>query len=251
MNTKKKLLEIQSLSVFFRDPEKPLQEIRAVQEVSMDILEGSFTSVVGESGSGKTVLSLSVTGLERSYRKTGQILWHGGEAKIRYVFQDSGQALNPVRRIGWQIGELGFTRREVLEYLEYVQMQDPQRVYQSYPHELSGGMRQRALIAMALIAKPRLLIADEPTSSLDAEVELEILKLLERIKKEKNLTLLFITHNMAQALEHSDHIAVMHQGRMVETLERGGRGFCSQDPPSKKTFCGKFLEGGPSDACGD
>ena len=127
-------------------------------------------------------------------------------------------------------------KARALEYLVAVQMRDAARVYHSYPHELSGGMRQRAMIAMALISQPRLLIADEPTTALDAAVETEILKLLVKIQQERKLSILFITHDMAHAVSYSDAIYVMDRGCLVERLEPQEGVFHPRTDCAKKLF---------------
>ena len=225
------ILEIQQLNIVFLDPHKVNQKIEAIKDLNLSLEEGSFTSIVGESGSGKSVTSLSITRLIKPYSLSGRVLWRSGSiqkdllrldenelTKIRgkeisYVFQDPASCFNPVLRVGRQISEAYIAhcganpskaKAATLEFLSAVQMKDAERVYRSYPHELSGGMRQRAMIAMALIASPGLLIADEPTSALDSGIENEILELLLKIKKERKFTVLFITHDMALASNFSD-----------------------------------------------
>ncbi len=267
MEAKLPILEVLNLRVSFQDPVNPSQKIEAVRGISFEAAEGSFTAIVGESGSGKSVTSLALTRLTQTKDVTGQVFWRGSRTKkdlltlndselldvrgkeIAYVFQDPASSLNPVLRVGPQIAEAyrahfdvsrDHSKNRALEYLEAVQMKDALRVYQSYPHELSGGMRQRAAIAMALIAEPRLLIADEPTTALDANVETEILNLLLKIKRERKLTILFITHNMAHACSYSDVIYVMNQGKMTERLTPSADGFHPRTDYAKKLFAASF-----------
>ena len=261
------ILEIKDLRVSFLDPHNASQTIEAVKDANLALEEGAFTSIVGESGSGKSVTSLSITRLTKPHQISGEILWRGGHheknllalnekellgirgKEIAYVFQDPGSSLNPVLRVGPQIAETyrahfdvdaNQAQNRALELIAAVQMRDANRVYQSYPHELSGGMRQRAMIAMALIAEPKLLIADEPTTALDSEVEKEILRLLVKIKEERKLTILFITHDMGHASAFSDRIYVMGKGEIAEKLERSAQGFLPKSEDAKKLFSASF-----------
>ena len=266
------LLEIENLSVSFLDPHRPLQKIEAVKKVNIALSEGTFNSIVGESGSGKTVTSLAVTRLLKAHAVSGKILWRteGKEEdllslnekeflnirgkEISYVFQDPASSLNPVLRVGTQIAEAyrahfdaddRQAKKRALEFFSAVQLKDVERVYQSYPHELSGGMRQRVMIAMALITSPRLLIADEPTTALDSEVEKEILNLLLKIKEERKITILFITHDMAHAASFSDVIYVVKSGTVTERLERTPQGFVAAGDYAKKLFSASFWNAPP------
>ncbi len=258
------VLEIINLKASFKDAHAPGKTIEAVKGVSLAIEEGRFTSIVGESGSGKSVTTLSLTRLVPSARLSGKVLWRGrdllacGERElldirgreIAYVFQDPSSSLNPVLRVGSQIAEAyrahagaepHAAKKRALDLLRAAQMDAP-RVYQSYPHELSGGMRQRAMIAMALIADPRLLIADEPTTALDADAEAEILDLLVKIQKERKFTVLFITHDMSHAARYSDRIHVMKAGLLEETLENQSGRFVPQGGYAKKLFAAGFWD---------
>ncbi len=261
--TGRPLLRIEKLRVSFADPEDPRKKIEAVKGIDLSLAANSFTSVVGESGSGKTVTALSVTRLVRAQDISGRIFWDEGSGErdllaagekellalrgrqIAYVFQDPASSLNPVLRVGPQVAEAYRThfpstdaqaKARVLEMFAAVKLADAERVYRSYPHELSGGMRQRTMIAMALIGEPKLLIADEPTTALDADVEAEILELLRKIKEERGLTVFFITHDMAHAAAHSDVIYVMKNGAVVERLARTDRGFSPKEDYTKKLF---------------
>ena len=259
----KALVEIENLKVSFLDPRHPSKKIEAVKGVSLALGEGSFTSLVGESGSGKTVTGLSLARLARPDEESGKIIWRGADIfrlserelldvrgkEISYVFQDPASSFNPVLRVGAQVAEAyrahfradaRAAAGRALEFLSAVGLKDVRRVYRSYPHQLSGGMRQRAMIAMALISEPKLLVADEPTTALDADVGSEILNLTLKIKNERRLTVLFITHDMAHASLFSDVIYVMKDGTVAERLEKGGGGFSPQGDYTKRLFSASF-----------
>ena len=220
--------------------------IRPVNEVSFTLAEGETLGIVGESGSGKTMLSLALMGLEpHGARTSGEAWLHARDARaqnllacspeamrairgreIAMIFQEPMTALNPVLRVGEQvaeairvheprIGEREIQRR-VLESLERAALSDPERRARQYPHQLSGGLRQRVMIAMALAAGPRILIADEPTTALDVTVQKQILELLAKLRGELRLSLLFITHDLGVVAQVADRVAVMYAGRVVE-----------------------------------
>ncbi len=258
------ILEIENLSVEFLKSGPGREAFRAVDRLSLSVPEGSFTALVGESGSGKTVTALSICRLMRPHRLSGAIrfAYEGGAplellscpeeallkvrgARIGYVFQDPASSFNPLMKVGEQLDETRLAhfggssadaRRRSLALLERVRIQDPERVYRSFPHELSGGMKQRAMIAMALIAEPRLLVADEPTTALDAATEHEVMELLVNLRKEASLTILFITHNLPLAAERADCIYVMQRGRLVEKMKKQARGFEPVDIYSRRLF---------------
>jgi oligopeptide/dipeptide ABC transporter ATP-binding protein len=214
--------------------------VPAVQDVSFDIAKGETLALVGESGSGK---SLTAYSLLRLVPPPGRIL--GGEiqlegrnlmdlpetemervrgAKISLIFQEPMSALNPVLTIGSQLVEamtvhgLGGTnpKATALELLATVRMDDPARRFAEYPHQLSGGLRQRALIALALCCRPSLIVADEPTTALDVTIQAEILNLLRQLKHDFGLSLLLITHDLGVVAHTADRVAVMYAGRIVE-----------------------------------
>jgi len=232
------LLLVKGLNVVFRYPGK---EITAARGVSFAVGRNETLVMAGESGSGKSVTALSVCGLlpEESASVSGSARFEGEELigmpqkqlrsfrgrRIAYIFQEPASYLNPVYTIGEQIAEVirlhrGAVRaaawREAEHLLELSGISCPQRAARSYPHQLSGGMNQRAAISMALACRPELLIADEPTTSLDMTTEAEIVKLLTRLKKELGFSLLFITHNLAIAERIADKVAVMFRGELVE-----------------------------------
>ncbi len=236
------LLSVKDLNVVFRHG---LKEIRAVNRVTFDMRRRETLVMAGESGSGKTVTSLAICGLlpegaasvSGSARFAGEELIGMPEAQLRafrgrriaYIFQEPSSFLNPVYSIGEQIAEAvrlhhGAGRaaalREAVKLLEMSGISDAQRAARSYPHQLSGGMNQRAAISMALACRPELLIADEPTTSLDMTTEAEIIKLLMRLKQEAGFSLLFITHNLAIAEHIADKVAVMFKGELVEYREK-------------------------------
>jgi peptide/nickel transport system ATP-binding protein len=229
------LLEVRGLEVFFDLPDG---ELHAVQGVDLSLDPGERLGIVGESGSGKTTTVLALMGLlpptalvAGEVRLSGKDLLSGGErgcdewrwSEIATVFQGAMNAFNPVRTVGWQIAEpvqvhgtaaRTGARERTRELIALVGL--PPGVEQAYPHELSGGMRQRAAIAMALACQPRVLLADEPTTALDVVVQDGILKLLTRLSDELGLALVFVTHDLAAATATCTRIAVMYAGRVVE-----------------------------------
>jgi oligopeptide/dipeptide ABC transporter ATP-binding protein len=231
------LLVVDELSTTFASPKGP---IRAVEGVSLELRRGQTLGIVGESGSGKSVLSRSIMGLVPSYAtRTGSVRYEGVEmldagpkdlrkiwgAQMSMVFQDPMTALNPVQKIGAQITE---SIREHLDYsktqrrdtaialLRSVGIPEPERRLKQYPHELSGGMRQRVVIAIALACGPHLLFADEPTTALDVTVQAQILDLLEAQQAERNMAVILVTHDLGVVATRADEIAVMYGGRIVE-----------------------------------
>ena len=233
------LLKVQDLSVTFRTGDR---ETVAAQGVSYELAAGEVLAVVGESGSGKSVSALALTRLlppEPSCGLSGSVKLAGVElmglpedklAKVRggsiaYIFQEPGTSLNPVYTIGFQIGEAVALHRpdvkdvkiEVIRSLAEVHINDPERVGNQYPHELSGGMQQRAMIAMALACNPKILVADEPTTALDVTIQKEIMDLLARRRRERGMSIVLITHNFGIIANFADKVAVMWKGRIVES----------------------------------
>lgn len=233
------LLIVQDLSVTFRTGDRVTV---AAQGVAYTVAAGEVLAVVGESGSGKSVSALALTRLlppapgcvlSGSVRLAGQELLGLAEdklAKIRggsiaYIFQEPGSSLNPVYTIGFQIGEAIALHRpevkdvpaEVLRALTEVRIQDPARVAAQYPHELSGGMQQRAMIAMALACNPKILVADEPTTALDVTIQKEIMDLLARLRHERGMSIILITHNFGIVANFADKVQVMWKGQIVES----------------------------------
>jgi ABC-type dipeptide/oligopeptide/nickel transport system ATPase component len=233
------LLKVQDLSVTFRNGDR---ETVAAQGVSYELAAGEVLAVVGESGSGKSVTALALTRLlppapgcvlGGSVRLQGVELLTLPEnqlAKVRggsiaYIFQEPGSSLNPVYTIGFQIGEaislhrpeIKDVRAEVVRALSEVHINDPERVADQYPHELSGGMQQRAMIAMALACDPKILVADEPTTALDVTIQKEIMDLLARLRRERGMSIILITHNFGIVANFADKVQVMWKGRIVES----------------------------------
>jgi peptide/nickel transport system ATP-binding protein len=232
------LLAVSDLRVSFATPHGPFEALRGID---LAVGPGEVMGVVGESGSGKSVTALSVMGLlDRKARLTGGTIRFRGEdisrasrrrlrslrgSALSMIFQNPRSALNPVRRIGQQIGDalsahLGLSRAEAwaqaIELLRTVQFRDPERHMLSYPHELSGGMCQRVMIAMAIACRPQLLLADEPTTGLDVTTQKHVMDLLIGLVHERGMAMVLITHDLGLAAHYCRRIAVMEQGRVVE-----------------------------------
>ncbi|MCC7462644.1 MAG: ABC transporter ATP-binding protein [Gammaproteobacteria bacterium] len=231
------LLTTQALSVAYRTPAGPLTVVR---EVDLTIRRGEFLGIVGESGSGKSQLLLALLGLSSpgallsgSIRYGSSELIGAGTAvlnrirgdRVSMVFQDPMTALNPYLTVGLQIGEVlelhrgldrGAARRRAAELLDAVQISEARRRLTQYPHELSGGMRQRVMIAMALACEPEILLADEPTTALDVTVQAQILTLLRELRARTGTAVVLVTHDLGVVAELADRIAVMYAGRFVE-----------------------------------
>ncbi len=232
------MLKVRDLSVAFRTEQGMVQ---AVDHVSFDVGEGELLGVVGESGSGKTVSLLAVMGLitDPNAVITGSIQYRGRELvglkprdmralrgkEIAMIFQDPMTALTPVYTIGWQIAEQVLAHQKMskaaawqraIDLLAEVNIPNPQEAVHRYPHQLSGGMRQRVVIAMALSCNPALLVADEPTTALDVTVQAQILDLLRKLRRNHGSAIVFITHDMGVMAEIADRMLVMYAGRVVE-----------------------------------
>ena len=235
-----KLLEVKNLKVsFFTD----LGETQAVKDAGFAIEKGDFFGIVGESGSGKSVTTKSILRLGTSNCKVlgGEILFKGEDilkkneaalleirgGEIAMIFQEPMTSLNPVFRIGAQLDEVialhdgeGKTPEDIkarsIHLLEMAGIANSEGVYKMYPHELSGGMRQRVMIAMALSCNPRLIIADEPTTALDVTIQAQILDLLRNLKDKINSSIMLITHDLGVIAEMADYVVVMYAGRVVE-----------------------------------
>ena len=233
------LLEVKKLNIEFHDHDVP---DHVVKNLDMEIDKGEILGIVGESGSGKSMTAMAIAGLLRRHdmKMEGEILFQGMELlhadravlrqlqgnDIGIVFQEPMTSLNPVKRIGWQVEEsLRIHRPEMgkderyqraIEALANVELEDPGRIYKKYPHELSGGMRQRVMIASAIICEPKLLIADEPTTALDVTIQLQIVRLLQRLNRENDMAVLFISHDLSLVKRLCSKIVVMHNGIAVE-----------------------------------
>lgn len=241
------LLEVQNLSIGFACKEDPKQIIPAVTDISFKVNTGEIVAIVGESGSGKSVTAMAITKLlPAQYARYlgGQILLHGQDLlhangailrkvrgkKIGYIFQDPATSLNPVFTVSHQLMEMlqlhrpDLTSRsareaEAIYWLERVGIKEPKTRIKNYPHEFSGGMQQRVMIAMALCAKPDLLIADEPTTALDVVTQKSITEVLSKLRNDLGMSIIFITHNFQIIKQFADRIVVMFRGKIVEQGE--------------------------------
>ena len=233
------LLEVKDLNIEFHDHLIPET---VVYDFDLELKPGEIVGLVGESGSGKSMSALAIAGLlsRRDMRKKGQILFDGLDLltcerfklrkiqgnEISMIFQEPMTSLNPVKRIGWQIEESLRIHTELnkeeryqkaIEMMKEVELPDPERLYRQYPHELSGGMRQRVMIAAAMICNPRILIADEPTTALDVTIQAQIVELLKRMNREKQTSILFISHDLSLVKQLCERVLVMKGGYIVET----------------------------------
>ena len=254
-NHRQKILEVNRLTIQAIYP----VEKTIVRNISFDIGKSETISLVGESGSGKSLTALSLFGLQPNdiqisagkvkfdaktvHPSTGSNLRALRRYSVGFVFQEAQSSLNPVISIGQQIievlrnsGTVMVSSREqkqkAMELIREVEIDDPERVFKSYPHQLSGGMKQRVMIAIALAKNPRLLIADEPTTALDVSVQSKILKLIKRIQNRTKMSILFITHDLAVAFQISDRVMVMRDGYITDKSEPGSLQF---EAPSNYT----------------
>lgn len=233
------LLEIKDLEVFFKSSQGI---VKAVNKVNINTREKMTTAIVGESGSGKSVTSLAIMGLidksslekisgeinfegENLLKLSGEELRHIRGNEISMIFQEPMTSLNPALKIGYQMSEVFRThfdmdkktaKEKSLEMIKKVEIDRAEDVYNSYPHELSGGMRQRIMIAMALSSSPKLLIADEPTTALDVTIQKEVLELMKKLKEDMNTSIIFITHDLAVVSDIADYVNVIYAGKVVE-----------------------------------
>jgi len=233
------LLEIKDLKVSFFTP---AGEVKAVDGISYEVRNDETMGIVGESGSGKSVEAYSIIGLLQSPGKVtnGEILFEGEDVlkysedqmrefrgnKVSMIFQNPMTCMNPVYTIGDQLCEALIchnkdvskkeAREKAIEMLSLVGINNPDKRFNQYPHELSGGMRQRVMIAMALICSPKLLIADEPTTALDVTIQAQIIELMKDIQAKTDMSIIFITHNLGVVAEICDRVTVMYAGHIVE-----------------------------------
>jgi oligopeptide/dipeptide ABC transporter ATP-binding protein len=260
------ILDVEGLSISFGGPARRKQ---VVTDVSFKVERGEALGIVGESGSGKTLTMLSLLRLlprgadARAVRASfdGRDLFSLTPAalqnirgrEIAVVFQDPLTALNPVLTIGRQITEVlrrhfrssaADARRRAVELLANVGIPDPPLRLRQYPHEFSGGMRQRVTIAMALAGEPRLLIADEPTTALDVTVQADIVTLIQRLQREKGLTVIWVTHDLALLARIADRVLVMYAGRVVEDAP-AGKLFAAPMHPYARTLLGSIRQDAP------
>ena len=232
------ILKIQDLRVHFKDADA---DRFAVDGLNLSIGEGEIVGLVGESGSGKTVTAMSIGGLlpRKKAEFSGSITLDGNEifrctdeqmlrilgSDLGIVFQEPMTSMNPVMRIGPQVEEClrvhtklskAERKQRALEAMAQVELSDPEAIYRKYPHELSGGMLQRVMIAAAIISRPKLLLADEPTTALDVTIQAEILELLKRLNRENGMAILLISHNLHVVRKLCTRVAVMQRGKLVE-----------------------------------
>jgi oligopeptide/dipeptide ABC transporter ATP-binding protein len=219
----------------------PFGSLEAVRGVNLEIPSGSSVGVVGESGSGKTVMCRAAMGLlsGSNVQRSGKVVFDGKELSampreqvrnefgtgMSMIFQDPMTALNPVRRIGTQLSEslrvrLGMDKKAAMarsaELLSFVRIPDPEAMLKKFPYQLSGGMRQRVMIAIAISCNPKLLFADEPTTALDVTVQAQILQLLSDLRRDLKMSMVLITHDLGVVANHTDYVAVMYAGEVVE-----------------------------------
>ncbi len=232
------MLDVRDLNIEFHDHLIPET---VVFDFDMHMDAGDIVGIVGESGSGKTMTALAIAGLlsRHDMQKKGQIIFEGTDllhcerAKLRslqgndisMIFQEPMTSLNPVKKIGWQVEEslrihTDMTKEEryakVIQTLTDVELDEPEKLYHMYPHELSGGMRQRVMIAAALICNPKLMIADEATTALDVTVQAQIIELLRSVNRKYKTAILFISHDLSLVRQLCEHVIVMYQGNIVE-----------------------------------
>lgn len=233
------LLEVKNLSIEFYDHELPE---RVVKDFDLVLQSGDRVGIVGESGSGKSMSALAIAGLlnRHDMEKKGEILFDGkdllslkrGELRqyqgkdIAMIFQEPMTSLNPVKKIGWQVEESlrlhtklskEECKKRAIELLQEVELPNAEAVYNMYPHELSGGMRQRVMIAAAMICEPKILIADEPTTALDVTTQGQIIELMKRLNEEKGTAILFISHDLSLVESLCNQVIVMKDGEIVES----------------------------------
>ena len=233
------LLEVKNLSIEFYDHELPE---RVVKDFDLVLQRGDRIGIVGESGAGKSMSALAIAGLlnRHDMEKKGEILFDGKDLlslkrhelrqyqgkDIAIIFQEPMTSLNPVKKIGWQVEEslrlhtkLSKEERKekAISLLKEVELQNAEKVYDMYPHELSGGMRQRVMIAAAMICEPKILIADEPTTALDVTTQVQIIELMKQLNEKRGTAILFISHDLSLVETLCNQVIVMKDGKVVES----------------------------------
>ena len=235
------LLEVSDLRVSFRTPDGIVQAVRGL---SFDVDAGKTLGIVGESGSGKSVSTQTIMGLVRGARVSGTALFEGRDlltmsghdlqrirgAKVGMIFQDPLSSLHPYYKVGWQIGEMirqhdksvskAQAHKRAVALLRLVGIPQPDRRVDDYPHQFSGGMRQRAMIAMAMALNPELLIADEPTTALDVTVQAQVLQVMKTLQQEFGTAIVMITHDLGVIADMADEVIVMYAGAVMERADR-------------------------------
>lgn len=239
------VLEVKNLNIVFQDV---VGELKAVTDLNFNMKRGEILGLIGESGSGKSVTAKAVMQLLNSGKVSGEI-WYGGRdilhvkekeickirgVKISMIFQEPMTALNPVMKIGKQleeifkvhkIGSKSENRKKIIDILKILNIENPQEILEKYPFELSGGLRQRIVIAMAVICRPEIIIADEPTTALDVTTQMETLLLLKKVVSQMGSAVLLITHDLGVIAECADRVIVMYRGKKME--ECGVKNFFS------------------------
>ena len=248
------MLVIRDLHVRFHTRDRD-----SVSGVNLTINDGEIVGLVGESGSGKTVTAMSIAGLlpRKQCSYSGDILLDGEDLlhadrrflrslhgrEIGVVFQEPMSAMDPLMKVGDQVAEVlrihtdlsrAEQREKALQAMREVELKDPEKVYNSYPHELSGGMLQRAMIAAAIVIEPKLLLLDEPTTALDVTIQAQILELLKKLNREFGISMLFISHNLNVVRKLCSRVAVMQHGELVETGNTEDVFFHPQHPYTKR-----------------
>jgi peptide/nickel transport system ATP-binding protein len=245
------LLEVEDLHVSFKTPDGIVQAVRGV---SFQVDAGQTLGIVGESGSGKSVSTQTIMGLTRGARISGRAMFEGRDlltlgreqlqkirgAEIGMIFQDPLSSLHPYYRVGWQIVEMirqhdhsmskEQARARAVDLLRLVGIPQPDRRVDDYPHQFSGGMRQRAMIAMAMSLNPKLLIADEPTTALDVTVQAQVLKVIRTLQEEFGTAVIMITHDLGVIADVADHVEVMYAGAVMEQADLRTTFFANHHP---------------------
>jgi oligopeptide/dipeptide ABC transporter ATP-binding protein len=247
------LLEVNDLSVTFSTPDGLLNAVRGI---SFTVEAGKTLGIVGESGSGKSVSTQSVVGLTTNARITGQALFEGRDlltmrradlqkvrgAEIGMIFQDPLSSLHPYYRVGWQIIEMirahedvnkSDARKRAIDLLRLVGIPQPDSRVDNFPHEFSGGMRQRAMIAMAMALNPKLLIADEPTTALDVTVQAQVIEVMRRLQADFGTAIIMITHDLGVIADMADEVIVMYAGSVAERADRRTAFYSPHHPYTK------------------
>jgi oligopeptide/dipeptide ABC transporter ATP-binding protein len=260
-------LEVKDLTVTFATADGLVQAVRGV---SFTLKAGQTLGVVGESGSGKSVTMQTIIGLTRGAQVSGQAIFEGQDllamsddslrqvrgAEISMIFQDPLSSLHPYYKVGWQIVEMIRAHQDVsaraarlraIELLRLVGIPQPERRVDDYPHQFSGGMRQRAMIAMALANTPKLLIADEPTTALDVTVQAQIIDLMQSLQRELGTTIIMVTHDLGVVADIADQVLVMYAGKAVEKADRRTLFYRAHHPYTRGLMGSLPGKGGPHD----
>ncbi|MCP5455435.1 MAG: ABC transporter ATP-binding protein [Thermotogae bacterium] len=259
-----KVLEVKNLKTYFRTMEGT---VKAVDGVSFDLYEGEILALVGESGCGKSITNMTIMGLVKSPPAIieGEILYNGKNIlelskedyrklrgkEIGMIFQEPMSAFDPLYTIGYQLFEvckthLGLNKKDakpkIIEMLKKVGIPEPEKRFDEYPHEMSGGMLQRIMIAMTLITNPKILIADEPTTALDVTIQAQVLNLMKNLQKEFNTSIIFITHDLGVVSELADRVHVMYAGKIIEKSDVYGIYETPEHPYTKGLLASRVIK---------